>query len=239
MPAQQQALTLAAITDNPFMNITYFLLFVFTFFLSCHNRQDNFQSELQDIRENFSKEAKKHNAPILKWEAIIDRINKIALVDKKLAIKKIDSLLTFDSSINRTNTCDLHFIKGDLLYQLDSSKSALEEFSKSDPDTNMTFAKIWVAKAGVYLKMKENVMAEEYLRKASENSYEYYWNLGNYFEILKKKDSAIVAYQRLYVHDTIFYKYCNDRIIELHKNNPQYLTELVFKDRERKVLLLY
>lgn len=71
---------------------------------------------------------------------------------------------------------------------------------------------------------------------AANRNFDYKWNLGNYFEIIGKKDSAIVCYRWLYTEDSTIYSYCGERMRELQGKHPRLLTELIYKDRRRVIL---
>jgi tetratricopeptide (TPR) repeat protein len=213
---------------------------IFSFFsllLSCH--QKSFQEQIDDVRADFSKQAEMQNEKVLSWEKTIKDINILAGRNQRLAINRIDSFLQFDTTLNTEKYYDLHFMKGNIYYSIDNLKEAIEEFSLAGQSVRFENPKILAAKAGAYLKLKQFDTALNKLTQAAEINYDYYWNIGNYYEIVGQRDSAINNYERLYKHDTSTYKYCEDRIAELKKNKPHFLTELIYKDRERKVLLMH
>ena len=104
---------------------------------------------------------------------------------------------------------------------------------------NVISPKILAAKAGAHRKLKEYELALNELRQAADINYDYYWYIGNYFEIRRQMDSAITNYQKLYDKDTSVYKYCRDRIKELKHNKARPLTELIYRDKGRWVILMY
>ena len=110
----------------------------------------------------------------------------------------------------------------------------MTEFSQ-----NYRSPRLLAAEAGVYIKQHKFDTALINLKEAAEVNYDYHWNIGNYYEIIGQKDSAISNYQILYQHDTLTYNYCQDRIAELKKVKTKFLKELIFKDKERKVLMLH
>jgi tetratricopeptide (TPR) repeat protein len=215
-----------------------FSIFFFTFLLiSCH--QKTFQEHIDNVRDEFSNQSKTQNERILSWERTVNSIEIIADTNHILAINYIDSLIQFDTTLNMSKLYDLHFIKGNIYYNNDNLKKAIDEFSLSAQNAHFDDPKTLAAKAGAYIKLREFDTALNKLNQAAELNYSYYWNIGNYYEIVGQKDSAINNYERLYKYDTSFYKYCKDRITELNKNKPQFLNELIYKDRERRVLLLH
>ena len=129
-------------------------------------------------------------------------------------------------------------LKGDIYYRVDSLHKAIDEFSASARGQNFTSPKLLAARAGVYVKLKKFDTSFFDLQKAAEINYDYYWNVGNYYEIVGQKDSAISNYQKLYLRDTVVYKECKKRIEELNKKKPKLLKQLIYRDRDRNVILM-
>ncbi len=221
------------------MKTCIYILTIITLLSSCQQRQKNFQDQIQDIRQDFSKQAEADNAKILAWEKVIDSIYKLADTDKILSIQAINEIMVNDTNLNSGNLYDLYFIRGDLYYQIDSLQKALQDFSENDRGERFSSPKMLAARAGVYIKLKQFDNAFKDLTKAAEVNHGYNWNVGNYYEIIGRKDSAILSYQKLYHQDTVIYKMCLDRVIELEKDKPKLFKELIYNDRERKVLLMH
>jgi len=219
------------------MNKTFLLFPIFFLLFSCH--QKSFQEQIDDVRDEYSKQAEIQNKQVLSWEKIIDSINILADTNQILAIKRLDTLIKFDTALTSEKLSDLHFIKGDIYYNVDSFTKAIDEFSFAAQRIHFESPKILAANAGAYTKLKQYDTALNELKQAADINYDYYWNIGNFYEIVRQKDSALLNYKRLYVHDTIVYNYCETRIRELKKNKPIFLDKLIYKDRERPVLLMH
>jgi len=218
------------------MKLALTILIFALLLISC--RQKSFQEKIDDIRNDFSKQAEIDNANVLSWENKIDSIIKLADINQLLAIEAIDSIMQYDTILGATKKFDLHFLKGDFYYQIDSFAKAIDEFSLAELK-DIASPKILTAKPGAHIKLKEYDLALNELRQATDINYDYYWNIGNYFEIPGQKDSAVSNYQKLYVKDTTVYKYCGDRIEELKNNKLKFLTELVYLNRERFVIQMH
>ncbi len=190
------------------------------------------------MRERFAEDAEKSNKKILAWESLRDGLYKMGSTNKITTINVIDSLLKNDTSFGSMEISELHFIKGDIYYSIDSLQKAIDEFTSSGQVVEMRSPKHLAARAGAYIKLKQFDNAIEDLKIAAEINYDYFWNMGNYYEIIGKKDSAIYYYNRLYSENISVYKYCNDRILELKSPKTKLLTELIFHDRERMVILM-
>jgi len=223
------------LNPTPLLKLILTILIFVVLFISC--RQKSFQEKFDDIRNDFSKQAEIDNAKALSWENKIDSIIKLADTNRLLAIQAIDSIMQYDT-LGASKIFDLHFLKGNLYYQIDSLTKAIDEFSLAEL-RDVTSPKILAAKAGAHIKLKEYDLALNELRQAADINYDYYWNIGNYFEIRGQKDSALSNYQKLYDENKTVYKYCGDRIEELKHNKSKLLTELVYRDRERIVFLMY
>ena len=188
---------------------------------------------LDNTRENLRQEGKRINAETYKWENLVDSIYKLAKNNQNLAYKKID-LSMRNPNFDDFDRQELHFIKGDIYYSNDSLNKAIIEFTLAGEN----FPKPLAARAGTLIKLKQYGKAYKDLNQAADINHDYLWNIGNYFEVIKQRDSAIKYYKKLYNEDTIVYKYCNNRIKELNKPKIKLYTELVFKDRERIILII-
>jgi len=51
--------------------------------------------------------------------------------------------------------------------------------------------------------------------------------------IIGNPDSAVACYKRLFRQDTVFYKYCYERMVQLNIPKAIPFEELIFKDRKR------
>lgn len=193
---------------------------------------------MKEIREDFAREAEISNAKTLAWKNLVDSLYKMADTNQTTAFRAIDHLIADDASLDRHKISELHFIKGDIYYRIDSLQKALTEFTTSGQEYSMGTPKDLAARAGVFLKLKQYDNAFADLNKATEINYDYFWNLGNYYEVIGNIDSATSCYNRLYNHDTITYKFCLDRINELNNPKTKLLTELVYRDRKRMVILM-
>jgi len=239
LPPHRQALTVVRhLMTKPALTKTLYILTILILLLSCNFGQKKFSDRLDDLRKDYSKEAEINNAKILAWETIVDSIYKLADTNKISSLKTVDNLILNDTTLNSEKINELHFIKGDIYYCVDSFHKAIDEFSASERGQNFVSPKLLAAKAGAYINLKNFDSSLFDLKKAAEINYDYYWNVGNYYEIVGKKDSAISNYQKLYLRDTTIYRDCKKRIEELNKNKPKLLKELIYRDRERKIILM-
>ncbi len=214
------------------MKTNIYIFIALASFAGCESRSSSPVKNLDEIKEAYSKEIEIYNSKTIHWERVIDSIYKIGSSSKLACIEAIDNLLLVDSTLESKNKAELRFIKGDIYYRIDSLENALSEFAK-----NYRSPKLLAAEAAVYIKQKKFDLAFSNLQEATVANYDYYWNIGNYFEIIGLRDSAISNYQKLYRRDTLIYKYCNDRVFQLKNAGSKNYEELIFKDRDRKKLL--
>ena len=199
--------------------------------LGCHQPA----IDLNSTRKGLADSAKKQNRTTVNWEKTY----------LNLENKSLDSPLTVISSVTKLigshnysgpHVSDLYFLMGNIYYRIDSFSLAVRCYSDADPRGDGP--KYLAARAGAYVKQKMRDSALADLIKAANANGDYKWNLGNYYEIIGKKDSALANYRWLYHQDSVVYAFCNERIHALEARHPRLLTELVYRNRDRMVLLL-
>ena len=220
------------------MKTTFNLLTILLFLTSCDFKPKSPDKMMKEIREDFAKEAEISNAKTMAWENLVDSLYKMADTNQIATFRTIDNLISNETSLDKHKISELHFIKGDIYYRIDSLQKSVTEFTIAGQAYNIVTPKGLAARAGAYVKLKQYDNALVDLNKAAEINYDYFWNVGNYYEVIGNKDSAISCYNRLFNHDTITYKFCQDRIVELKNPKAKLLTELVYRDRKRMVILM-
>ncbi len=193
--------------------------------------------DMDKIREDFAKEAKTSNARILAWEKLVDSLYKMADTNRSASLHAIDNIISNDNFLDRQKVSELHFIKGDIYYRVDSLKQSVSEFIAATNRYDLESPKILAARAGAYIKLEQYDKALADLNRAAEINYDYFWNLGNYYEVIGNRDSALSCYNRLYNHNTTTYRFCQDRVSALKNPKTKLFTELFYRDRERIVIL--
>jgi len=219
---------------KPSRNILAILLLL----TSCDFKPKSPDQTMKVIRDDFAKVAEISNARTMAWDRIVDSLYTMADTNQAATISAIDKMITSDTSLDIHEISQLHFIKGDVYYRTDSLHKSVSEFTIAGQEYNMGAPKDLVARAGAYVKLKQYEKALADLNKAAEINYDYLWNVGNYYEVIGDRDSAISCYKRLYNHDTTTYKYSQDRVTELKNPSAKIMTELVYRDRKRMVVLV-
>ncbi len=230
----QQQLVQAVYVISHFMKNIAFIITLIIFNSCKYDNRDDIDRMLDNTRENLKQEGKKFNAKNREWDSLIKNIYEVSEQNQTLAYKKIDYIISNNPELEEFDIQDLYFVKGDILYKNNRLNEAIEEFSKSGINSPKSLG----ARAGAYLKLKEYKKCLSDLNKATEINNEYLWYIGNYYETLNKKDSAIFFYKKLFAHDKVIYKYCDDRIKELESNKTKLFTELKFINNTRVTIIM-
>jgi tetratricopeptide (TPR) repeat protein len=218
------------------MNKTLIALLILFVFAGCSPPMPQNQM-MEEIRENAGKKMEAHNAKTLAWQNLIDSLYNLADTNHLLALKTIDNLIVYDTSLDRHKISELHFIKGDIYYRVGNLKQSVVEFT-TELIKHGDSPKYLAARAGALMKLEQHDHAFADLSRAAAINYSYLWNVGNYYEIIGKNDSAIANYDRLYKYHHETYQYCLDRINELKEPGTKPFTELIYRDRKRVVVML-
>lgn len=192
---------------------------------------------MDDIRKDFAEQAEEQNKEVYAWEAKIEELYKRADSNLSFGINYADSLIENDKSLDKWKISNLHAIVGEIYYGTDNIDLALERFQENEA---LTFdsPRNKANKAGCYVKKGDYDKAIKLLEEAAEVNYDFKWYIGNLYEIQGEPEKAKEEYKYVYQLDTVVYAYCNQRIQELNKNPTQLLTELHYKDRRKRALIL-
>lgn len=192
---------------------------------------------MDDIKEDFAKQAEEQNKEIYVWETKIEELYKRADSNLSVGVNYADSLIENDQTLDKWKVSNLHTIVGEIYYENDSIDRALERFQINE---SLTFdsPRNKANKAGCYVKQGDLKKAMTLLQQAAETNHDFKWYIGNLYEIQGERDKAILEYDYVYQRDTVVYAFYNQRIEELANNPDQLLTELHYKDRRKGTLLL-
>jgi tetratricopeptide (TPR) repeat protein len=212
-------------------------LFAISLLCGCGPQPKPYNEWLKELQDNVSAEGKLDKEKYLAWERIVDGLYKLAQTDKQAALKGADDLMKGDSAVDHSKRFDLYFIRGEIFYELDSSAKAIAAFSDAEQELGGNSPKCLAARAGAYIQLKQYSYAFNDLGKATSINPDYEWNVGNYYEIIGKLDSAVANYDRLYLKDTVVYNYCKFRINKLKDDPGNVMKRLIFMDRKRTAIL--
>jgi tetratricopeptide (TPR) repeat protein len=219
------------------MKHTVYILTLIGFIYGCQPKQLKKNNFMDDIREDFAKQAEEQNEKIYDWEEKIEILYERADKNLQRGVEYADSLIENDKSLDKWKISNLHSIVGELYYDNDSIVQALERFHLNQ---TLTFdsPRNKANKAGCYVKMGDFDKAMTLLEQASETNHDFKWYIGNLYEIKGEPEKAILEYDYVYRRDTLVYALYNQRIQELSNNPNQLMTELYYKDRRKRTLIL-
>lgn len=220
------------------MKQTNYILIILTFLFGCQPKQTNMNDFMDDIREDFAKQAEEENKEVYAWEAKIEELYQLADSNLSSGVKYADSLIENDRSLDEWKISNLHSIIGQLYYETNNIDLALERFQENEA---LTFDSPGnkANKAGCYVKQGDYDKAMTLLEQAAEVNYDFKWYIGNLYEIQGEPEKAKEEYRFVYHKDTAVYSSYNQRIQELSNNPDQLLTELYYKDRRKRTLLFW
>jgi hypothetical protein len=199
----------------PFINFISALLLTINLF-SC--RQRSFIDVRDELRQNFSKIGARQEAEY----NLLDSIEAIARRDKRFALSLIQEALYSDSL--EYIRSDLHFLRGTIFHDIDSFEIAKYEFTiGSWPAVTPRLLKF---RARSSLKLNQVASALADLRESLSFDSSSNREIGNLFEVLHEKDSAIFYYQQVSPSSEKTFLVSKERILELNKQHPVFLTEL-------------
>lgn len=214
------------------------LLTILILAIGCDFKSQSHDEMMDEIREDLGKDSQANNAKILAWENFLDSLYQLAEVNPDDALSTLDNAILNDASLDQHQIYELHFVKGDIYYGIDSLEMAISQFNIAGQEYKIETPKILAARAGAFLKLRQYENARTDLYEASEINHGYLWNVGNFYEVTGLRDSAISCYTRLYKYDTVTYKYSMDRATVITKPSAELMNELEYRDRNRTVILM-
>lgn len=153
-------------------------------------------------------------------------------------IRKSDSLLLINNNetdeyknkIKSSTASKLHYLKAELFYKIGKYKESIEELNFENNYTGQNA----IAYIANYIKLKDFNSAKSFIDSIGNVNGKYY-ALGNYYESIGDKTSALKTYKVNLVDDKsrkhfIYYIWTQKRVEELEKNNPL-LKEVFFPTR--------
>ena len=150
-------------------------------------------------------------------------------------IKKSDSLLItnkketgkYRSQIKSDIESKLHYLKAEIFYKIGKYKESIRELNFEDDKTGEAA----IAYAANYVKLKDYKLAKSFIDSIGNWNGNYY-ALGNYYESIGDKTSALKTYKYNLEDDKsrkhfIYYEWTERRVKELEENKPL-LNEIFF-----------
>lgn len=202
----------------------YYLIILLTLtFISCRDDHD------------CCEEADKVSAELRKFDNYLVTLYKESEKNPERVIRKSDSLLItnkketekYRSQIKSNVESKLHYFKAELFYKIGKYNESIGELNFEDDKTGNAA----IAYAANYVKLKDFKTAKSFIDSIGNWNGNYY-ALGNYYESIGDKTSALKTYKYNLEDDKsrkhfIYYQWTERRVNELEKNKPL-LNEVFF-----------
>lgn len=214
------------------MKSLFILIISFTIF-SCKNIDSTFSEEESHMK--LHEEMDKVSEEIVKFEKQLVTYYKESEKNPELMISKVDSLLLankkekdkYKSQIKKNIESELHFFKAEIFYKIGKYKESISELNFE----NYKKGDAAIAYAANYIKLKDFKSAKSFIDSIGNSNGDYY-ALGNYYECIGDKISALKTYKYNLEDDKsrkhfIYYEWTEKRVKQLEKNEPL-LNEVFF-----------
>lgn len=203
--------------------LSFFLILIF---LSCKDEHEACEEENKISKEN------------IKFDNYLVTLYQESEKNPEKVIKKSDSLLITNK--NETGKyrariipfveSKLHYLKAELFYKIGKYKESINELDYENDKTRDAA----IAYAANYVKLKDFKAAKSFIDSIGNWNGNYY-ALGNYYESVGDKSSALKTYKYNLEDDKsrkhfIYYIWTQKRVEELEKNRPL-LNEIFFPTR--------
>lgn len=212
----------------------YFLISILLTIISCKNSNNRFEVE-EKAHMKLHEEMDKVDKEYSKFENQLSKLYGESENDAEKVLKKVDSLLLanknekdkYKSQIKSDIDRSLHSFKAELFYHLGNYKESISELNFEESKTGSTA----IAYAANYVKLKDFKKAKSFIDSIGNCNGNYY-ALGNYYESVGDKTSALKTYKENLEDDKsrkhfIYYIWTQKRVEELEKNKPL-LNEVFF-----------
>lgn len=180
-------------------------------------------------------EADKVSAEMRKFDDYLITLYNEAGKNPERVIRKSDSLFItnkketekYRSQIKSNVESKLHYLKAEIFYKTGKYRESIDELNFEGYKTGETA----IAYAANYVKLKDFKSAKSFIDSIGNQNGNYY-ALGNYYESVGDKDSALKTYKENLEDDKsrkhfIYYIWTQKRVEALEKNKPL-LNEVFF-----------
>jgi len=202
-------------------------------FFSCKENAPDMTFEKSHIE--MHQEDEKISEEMRNFEVVLTKLYRESEKNPNRVLLKIDSLFTanqnetdkYKSQIKPNIDRSLHSFKAELFYHIGKYKESIRELNFEDDKTGNTA----ISYAANYVKLKDFKTAKSFIDSIGNSNGNYY-ALGNYYESIGDKISALKTYKYNLEDDKerkhfIYYEWTEKRVKELEKNEPL-LNEIFF-----------
>ena len=222
--------------DN--MKCTLWICISIFFLTSCKQSVNNVQ-DYETYHMELHKEMDKVSDEYGKFEKDLIMLYKLSESQPKNVLAKIDSLIEIaknekdpiKSQISYNIITSLFYFKAEILYKSGEYQKSINNIHKSNYRYKLIHTRNATALAANYIKLGEKKLAKSMVDSIGKGYYIYDYALGNYYESIGNRDSALIVYNQIKADKEIkhyaYYKSTLARIEYIEKNN-HLLNEIYF-----------
>lgn len=148
----------------------------------------------------------------------------------------ISKIKTENDELSWNKLSSLYPLRAELFYNNGQYRKSVDEITKYHVEVlNSSYMDetSFIILACNYVKLNKIDSAKIYLDSIRQYHSISDYVFGNYYEIIRNKDSAIIEYRKINHHNTQFYSLAQKRLEELKLSKPIY-TNQIFYPTERK-----
>ncbi|RAR46520.1 hypothetical protein [Flavobacterium lacus] len=210
--------------------IIYFLVMVITF-ISCRQSTSDNQT-YEEYHNEIHKELDKVSTEIKKFDQQLVILYQESENQPQKVLTKIDSIIEvtkkekdeFKLQISDHIISSLFYLKAEIYYGTGNYEMSIANIYKSNYKYKSIHSQDATAIAANYIKLGKRDLAKSFIDSIGKGCYIYDYALGNYYESIENKDSALKVYneikndKRRHQH-YFYYQPVLNRIINIEKNN--------------------
>lgn len=214
------------------------IILVFTF-ISCKQSTSDTQT-YEEYHTELHKEMDKVSAESKKFDQQLVILYQEAERQPQKVLTKIDSLIEvtkkekdeIKSQISYHIISSLLYLKAEIYYNTGNYEMSIANIYKSNYKYKSIHTQDATAIAANYMKLGKNDLAKSFIDSIGKGYYIYDYALGNYYESVGNKDSALKVYNEIKKNKRrhqhyFYYQPVLNRIINIEKNN-HFLKEIYF-----------
>jgi hypothetical protein len=208
-------------------------------FISCKQFKSDNQT-YEDYHSELHNEMDKVSAEIEKFDKQLLMLYQDSETQPQKVLSKIDSLIEvtkkekdeIKSQISDNIISSLLYFKAEIYHNTGNYEKSIDNIYKSNYKYKSIHTKDATAIAANYIKLGKSDLAKSFIDSIGKGYYIYDYALGNYYESVRNKDSALNVYNQIKKdkkrHQHYFYyQLVLNRIINIEKNND-FLNEIYF-----------
>lgn len=208
-------------------------------FISCKQSTSDTQA-YEEYHSELHKEMDKVSTEFIKFDQQLVILHQEAERQPQKVLTKIDSLIEvakqekdeIKSQISYHIITSLLYLKAEIYYNTGNYEMSIANIYKSNYKYKSIHSQDATAIAANYIKLGKNDLAKSFIDSIGKGFYVYDYALGNYYESVGNKDSALKVYYEIkkdkrHHQHYFYYQAVLNRILNIEKNN-HFLKEIYF-----------